>query len=85
VCLGVFILRYSHPELKRPFKTPLVPFTPILGISACLFQMFCMPLITWFQFLCWHVIGVAIYFLYGIRKSRLRAKAAHHALRDTLY
>jgi APA family basic amino acid/polyamine antiporter len=85
VCLGVLLLRYRHPELKRPFKTPLVPFTPLLGIAACLFQMICMPLITWFQFLLWHVIGVAIYFFYGMRKSRLQEKAIEHTLGDTLY
>ncbi len=85
VCLGVLLLHYRHPEIKRPFKTPLMPYTPLLGILACLSQMFCMPLITWIQFLCWHLVGIAIYFLYGMRKSRLQAKAREHTLGDTLY
>jgi len=85
VCLGVLFLHYRHPELKRPFKTPFKPFTPLIGIVACLSQMFCMPLITWIQFFGWHGIGMAIYFLYGKRKSRLQAKAREHVLGDTLY
>lgn len=85
VCLGVLFLRYRHPELKRPFKTPWVPFVPLLGISACVFQMLCMPLITWGQFFAWHMIGIVLYFLYGKRKSRLQQKAMEHKLGETLY
>lgn len=85
VCLGVLLLRYRHPELKRPFKTPWVPFIPLLGIAACVFQMLCMPLITWGQLVCWHALGILIYFGYSKRNSRLQAKAHEHALSETLY
>ncbi len=85
VCLGVLLLRYHHPELKRPFKTPFVPFTPLLGIGACFLQMLFMPIITWAQLLCWHAIGMIIYFAYGKRKSRLQRKAVEHTLGHTLY
>lgn len=72
VCLGVLILRYMHPEFERPFKVPLVPFIPGIGILVCLFQMGCLPIGTWIQFLIWLTCGLLIYFGYGMRHSKLR-------------
>jgi len=72
VCLGVLILRYSHPEFKRPFKVPLVPYVPVVGIVACLAQMGFLPLVTWMQLAVWFAIGLLIYFTYGIRHSKIR-------------
>ena len=72
VCLEVLILRYTQPDLKRQFKAPLVPLIPILGIVGCLFQMSFLPLITWLQFISWLLIGVAIYFGYSMRHSKMR-------------
>lgn len=72
VCLGVLILRYMHPEFKRPFKVPLVPFIPALGMLACVGQMLYLPLSIWMQFGVWLVVGLAIYFGYGIKHSKLR-------------
>lgn len=88
VCLGVLILRYSHPEVKRPFKVPLVPYLPILGIGACIFQMICLPIITWVQLVGWLVLGLGIYFAYGFRHSHVRKEVEKHPtkrLSDTLY
>jgi len=85
VCLGVLFLRYRHPELKRPFKTPLVPYIPLLGIGGCVLQMLFMPSFTWVQLVSWHVIGIILYFSYGKRKSRLQKMARGHHLSDTLY
>jgi len=74
VCAGVLVLRYTHPELPRPFKTPGVPFIPALGILSCLYLMIGLPLDTWMRLLGWMALGLIIYFSYGIRKSRLRRK-----------
>jgi len=74
VCAGVLVLRYTHPELPRPFKTPAVPFVPVLGILSCAYLMAGLPRDTWFRLLGWMAVGLIIYFGYGIRKSRLRRK-----------
>lgn len=72
VCLGVLILRHTHPQFHRPFKVPLVPYIPIAGILACIAQMLCLPSITWIQMILWFIFGLAIYFLYGIKHSKIR-------------
>lgn len=72
VCGAVLVLRYTRPEIKRPFKTPAVPFVPVLGIISCLYLMSGLPRDTWMRLLGWMALGLIIYFFYGIRKSRLR-------------
>ena len=72
VCLGVIILRKTRPDLPRPFKTPLVPLVPILGMLVCLTMMFSLGLLNWIRLILWLIIGFGIYFFYGIRHSRLR-------------
>ncbi|HEY7483862.1 MAG TPA: amino acid permease [Streptosporangiaceae bacterium] len=71
VSIGVIVLRRTHPDLPRPFRTPLVPVLPILSVLACLYLMLNLPVETWLRFLVWMVIGCAVYFLYGKRHSRL--------------
>jgi len=75
VSLGVIILRKTDPDRKRPFRVPGVPFTPLISVAACLYLMFQLPSVTWIRFGVWLLIGFVIYFLYGIRHSRL-AKTA---------
>jgi len=77
VCLGVLMLRYSHPEFKRPFKVPFVPYIPLVGIVACVAQMGFLPLVTWMQLIGWFALGLIIYFTYGIRNSKIRKE--HHS------
>ncbi|MGD1010779.1 MAG: amino acid permease [Candidatus Aminicenantales bacterium] len=72
VCGGVLVLRYTQPDLPRPFRTPLVPFVPALGILSCLYLMSGLPRDTWIRLLVWMAIGLVIYFTYGIRKSKQR-------------
>lgn len=74
VCGGVLVLRYTRPDIPRPFKTPLVPFVPVMGILSCFYLMSGLPKDTWFRLLVWMGIGLVIYFTYGIRKSKLRRK-----------
>jgi APA family basic amino acid/polyamine antiporter len=72
VCLGVWVLRRKRPDLDRPFKTPLVPLVPILGVLSCLGLMATLPGDTWLRLLIWLAIGLAIYFGYGRKHSRLQ-------------
>jgi len=72
VCVGILFLRYKRPELKRPFRTPLVPLIPILGASICLLQMYSLPFDTWLRLIVWMAIGMVIYFTYSVHHSQLR-------------
>ncbi|RJL34217.1 amino acid permease [Bailinhaonella thermotolerans] len=71
VSAGVLILRRTRPDLPRAFRTPLVPLVPVLSILACLYLMLNLPVETWLRFLAWMVLGMAVYFLYGHRHSRM--------------
>jgi APA family basic amino acid/polyamine antiporter len=73
VSIGVVVLRRTDPERRRPFRTPLVPLLPIASVAGCLYLMAALPLDTWVRFVVWLGIGLAIYFLYGIRHSRVQA------------
>src|SRR5690606_32950188 len=72
VCAGIIILRRTNPDIKRPFKTPFVPLVPILGILICGYMMVNLGWDTWMRLIIWMAIGVAIYFLYGRRHSKLQ-------------
>jgi APA family basic amino acid/polyamine antiporter len=74
VSAGVIVLRRLEPDRVRPFRAPLVPLTPIISILACLYLMIQLPRITWIRFGVWLLLGLLIYFFYGIRNSRLGAK-----------
>jgi APA family basic amino acid/polyamine antiporter len=76
VCGGVWILRHKRPELDRPFKTPVVPLVPILGILTCFALMTFLPLDTWIRLLVWLAIGLVIYFGYSRRHSVLQQELA---------
>jgi APA family basic amino acid/polyamine antiporter len=72
VCIGIPILRITHPKTPRPFKTPAYWFVAPAGTLACLWVMRGLPLDTWIRLFVWLFIGFAIYFGYGVRNSRLR-------------
>lgn len=72
VCAGVWVMRVKMPEAKRGFKTPLVPFVPIMGMIICFGMMAFLPADTWIRLLVWMGIGIAIYFLYSKDRSFLR-------------
>jgi APA family basic amino acid/polyamine antiporter len=74
VCISIIILRKSKPDIHRPFKTPFVPWVPLLGAAICLMQMMSLPWETWERLLIWMAIGLVIYFLYGIKRSKLAPK-----------
>ena len=75
VCAGVWVLRVRQPELERPFKTPLVPLVPILGVGTALFVMSRLPRITWLVMIAWLLFGLVIYFGYSRHHSRLARNA----------
>lgn len=72
VCGGILVLRYKHPELKRPFKTPLFPVIPILGVLSSLGVMATLPGDTWLRLIVWMAVGLLIYFLYSRHNSKVR-------------
>ncbi len=71
VCVGVIIMRKTQPNAPRAFKTPLVPFVPILGILCCLAMMISLPFDTWLRLIAWMTLGVIIYFGYSIKHSKI--------------
>lgn len=75
VCAGVIWLRYTRPDLHRPFKTPLSPLFPALGVIFCVALMLSLPLLTWIAFVIWLIIGLFVYGFYGYRNSALARQA----------
>jgi APA family basic amino acid/polyamine antiporter len=71
VCFGVMVLRYKRPNIPRPFRTPMVPAVPILGILICGYMMRGLPRDTWIRLIIWMAIGLVIYFAYGKQHSRV--------------
>ncbi|MCC5014458.1 MULTISPECIES: amino acid permease [unclassified Legionella] len=74
VCIGVIILRYTHPDLPRPFKTPFMPLIPVLGVISCAYLMINLPWFTMLRFIVWMVIGIGLYWFYGRFNSVLNHK-----------
>lgn len=72
VCLGIIILRKTDPAIPRPFRTPWVPLVPILGIIVCVAMMCMLGPANWLRLIIWLIVGVAIYFSYGIKNSKLQ-------------
>ena len=76
VAIGVLVLRYKDPNRPRPFRVPFVWPVSLIAAALCVFVMVGLPRETWVRFAVWLVLGLALYFLYGIRHSRLRRAAA---------
>ena len=76
VALGIIVLRSREPHRPRPFRTPLVPWLPIVSILFCVYLIWNLPLLTQLRFVGWLLIGFAIYFFYGVRHSKVRQRAA---------
>ncbi len=71
VCAGVIIVRKTMPDTPRAFRTPWVPWIPVLGIVTCISLMLFLPADTWIRLVLWMVVGLDIYSLYGVRHSKL--------------
>jgi basic amino acid/polyamine antiporter, APA family len=72
VAAGIMVLRRTDPDRPRPFRTPWVPFLPLLSIGFCLYLIVSLPLLTKLRFVGWLALGALIYFLYSVRHSRVR-------------
>lgn len=71
VCISVIILRKREPDMKREFKTPWVPFVPIMGVIVCLAMMYGLGWPNWLRLFAWMAIGIVFYFAYGRKNSVL--------------
>ena len=69
VSLGVLVLRRTHPDLARPFRTPWVPFVPIASALVSFLLMLSLPKETWERLAIWMAIGLVVYFAYGRKRS----------------
>jgi APA family basic amino acid/polyamine antiporter len=71
VCIAVMMLRHTDPNTPRPFKTPLVPIVPLLGIGFNGYMMYKLGWINWARLIIWLIIGLVIYFSYSRHHSRI--------------
>jgi APA family basic amino acid/polyamine antiporter len=72
VCIGIVVMRKTNPDVARPYRTPLVPLVPVLGVLTCLGMMAFLDMMTWIRLGAWLLIGLAIFFGYGRHHSHLR-------------
>jgi APA family basic amino acid/polyamine antiporter len=79
VCLGVLVLRYTRPDLKRPFRVKWIWFVSAMGVLFCAAMAYSLPSGTWLRLILWSVLGILIYLFYGYRNSRLRVAQAEQA------
>ena len=77
VCAAILIVRKTMPDVPRAFKTPFVPFVPIMGILTCLCMMSFLPADTWIRLVLWMLIGLDVYASYGIHHSKLEYGQKH--------
>jgi APA family basic amino acid/polyamine antiporter len=76
ISIAVIVLRYKQPEIERKFRCPGVPYVPALAILFCGFLMFQLPVESWIRFGVWLVIGMAFYFAYSYRNSKLNTSTS---------
>lgn len=77
VCAAILVVRKTMPHVHRAFKTPFVPFVPIMGILTCLCMMSFLPADTWIRLVLWMLIGLDVYASYGIHHSKLEPGQRH--------
>ncbi|MDR2626823.1 MAG: amino acid permease [Dysgonamonadaceae bacterium] len=80
VCAGVLVMRKNMPDAPRAFRTPWVPYIPVLGIVICLFMMVFLPFDTWIRLILWMLMGHNIYVFYGTKHSRLGVNRGYKLL-----
>jgi len=74
VAAGIVFLRYTDPDRPRPFRAPLVPWVPLGAIASCAYLMWQLPKVTWIRFFVWMLVGLALYVLYGFKRSRVGSR-----------
>jgi basic amino acid/polyamine antiporter, APA family len=73
VCIAIMVLRKTNPAQARPFRTPWVPLVPILGILFNGYMMIRLGKWNWIRLVLWLVIGLVVYFTYGMKHSKVQA------------
>jgi APA family basic amino acid/polyamine antiporter len=76
VCASVLVMRRTNPQLPRPFRTPLVPVVPILGMAMNFWMMCGLGWENWARLFVWLVVGLALYFFYGRKHSTIAEQLA---------
>ncbi|MGB7917886.1 MAG: amino acid permease C-terminal domain-containing protein, partial [Rhodomicrobium sp.] len=76
VCVGVMVLRKTHPGLERGYRVPAVPLVPLAGIVVCLAMMVSLDIATWIRLVGWLLVGMVIYFGYSRTNARIARRAA---------
>jgi APA family basic amino acid/polyamine antiporter len=74
VCIGIIVMRKTHPDTPRPFKTPLVPLFPLCGVAVNLAMMLGLGFYNWVRLFVWMALGLIIYFGYSRKRSLVSAK-----------
>jgi basic amino acid/polyamine antiporter, APA family len=75
VCVGIIILRYKEPDRHRPFKVPFGTWPlPMLGAVSCVFLMYYLPPTSWWRFVAWLLLGLAVYLSYSYSRSEIGRK-----------
>jgi APA family basic amino acid/polyamine antiporter len=84
VCISIMVLRKTNPEKARPFRTPWVPFVPVMGILFNGYMMIKLGWLNWARLIVWLAIGLIVYFTYSVKHSKVRAAARSRvgALKD---
>ncbi|MGH7551897.1 MAG: APC family permease, partial [Longimicrobiales bacterium] len=75
VCIGVLVLRHVDKDRPRAFRVPAVWAVTLLGAAACTYTMIGLPARSWIRFAVWSALGIAFYFAYSFRHSKLRGAA----------
>jgi APA family basic amino acid/polyamine antiporter len=79
VCIGVVVLRYTRPDLPRPFRVKSIWFVAGMGVIFCSGMAAALPNATWIRLVLWSAVGILIYLLYGYKHSQLREAASREA------
>jgi APA family basic amino acid/polyamine antiporter len=79
VCIGVVVLRYTRPDLPRPFRVKGIWFVAGMGVIFCAGMAASLPNATWIRLVLWSALGILVYLLYGYKHSQLREAASREA------
>lgn len=83
VNIGIIVLRYTDPDRPRPFRTPFVPWFPLLGLGMCIYLMAGLPQVAWWRFVLWLILGLVLYFLHGFWNSRLHTRDKSYEIKPS--
>ncbi len=73
VCIAIMALRHTNPDQPRPFRTPWVPFVPVMGILFNGYMMYKLGWLNWARLIIWLIIGLVVYFTYSRKHSKVQA------------